>query len=258
MMGEQSLENPFKRALLGGTPQIGLWSSLASNIVAELLSYAGYDWLLFDTEHSPNEIPELITQLQALKGSPTAAVVRPAVNDTVILKRLLDIGFYNFLIPFVQTADEARAAVAATRYPPEGVRGVSVMQRSNHYGYLPDYFAKINQAICVLVQIETLAGVEALPEICAVEGVDGVFVGPSDLSASLGLLGQSNHPTVQDTIRRINDQCRRLGKVSGILAPVPADAERYLDWGFGFVAVGSDLGLLRNASRDLAARFKKP
>lgn len=243
--------NQFRRDVLARKRLIGCWSALGSPITAEVLGLAGFDWLLLDSEHAPNDVLSLIPQLMALKDSPSAPVVRPAWNDTVLLKRLLDAGFYNFLIPFVQTADEAKAAVAATRYPPAGVRGVSVAQRSNRYGTVKDYLAGINDEICVVVQIENGVGVANAAEIAAVDGVDGLFVGPSDLAAAMGHLGNAGHPEVQTAIKAVFDVAAKAGKASGILAPVEADARRYLDMGATFVAVGSDLGVFRAATQKL-------
>lgn len=247
--------NTFRRDLVAGKKLIGCWSSLASPITAEVLGLAGFDWILFDGEHSPNDVLSFIPQLMALKDSPSAPVVRPQWNDTVQIKRLLDAGFYNFLIPFVQSADEARAAVAATRYPPQGVRGISVSQRSNRYGTVKDYQQIINDNIAVMVQIESRKGLEAIDEICAVEGVDGIFIGPSDLSAGLGYLGQPLHPEVQAAMQTIIASARAAGKPIGILAPVEADARRYLEMGISFVAVGSDLGVFRAATQALRDKF---
>jgi 2-dehydro-3-deoxyglucarate aldolase len=250
--------NTFRRGVLAGQRLIGCWSSLANPITTEILGLAGFDWLLLDTEHSPNDVLTLIPQLMALKDSPSAPVVRPPVNDAVILKRLLDAGFYNFLIPFVESAEEARRAVAATRYPPAGIRGVSVSQRSNRYGTVPDYFTTVNDQICVLVQIESRAGLENLDGICAVEGVDGIFIGPSDLAAALGHLGNPGHAEVQGAMRDIFACAGRHGRTVGILAPVEADARRYLEQGARFVAVGSDQGLFRAATQALRDRFREP
>ncbi len=190
----QSFPNRFKRDLLAGKKLIGCWSSLASPITAEVLGLAGFDWILLDGEHSPNDVNTFIPQLMALKDSPTAPIVRPSCNSAVEIKRLLDVGFYNFLVPFVESAEEARRAVSATRYPPQGIRGVAVSQRSNRYGSVPDYLKHINEHICVMVQIESLAGVAAVKEIAAIDGVDSIFVGPSDLAAALGHLGLSLIP----------------------------------------------------------------
>ena len=247
--------NTFKRRLLAGETLIGCWCSLANPITTEVLGIAGFDWLLLDGEHSPNDVRTFIPQLMALKDSASAPIVRPSWNETVEIKRLLDAGFYNFLIPFVQTADDARRAVAATRYPPEGVRGVSVSQRSNRFGTVADYFRDVNAQICVLVQIESRAGLAAAAEIAAVDGVDGIFVGPSDLAAAFGHLGAPDHPSVQSAIAEIFAIAKAAGKPSGILAPIEADARRYLAMGAGFVAVGSDLGVFRNATQQLRDRY---
>jgi len=251
----QPIPNQFRKDLLRGQKLIGCWSSLGSPVTAEVLGLAGFDWLLLDAEHAPNDVLTLIPQLMALKDSPSAPVVRPPWNDTVIIKRLLDAGFYNFLIPFVQSAEEAKAAVAATRYPPEGVRGVSVAMRSNRFGTVKDYLQTVNENISVIVQIETPAAVAAAGEIAAVDGVDCLFVGPSDLAASSGHLGDAAHADVQALIAQVFDAAKAAGKPSGILTPVIADAQRYIEMGATFVAVGSDLGLLRKASESLRNSF---
>ena len=252
----QPFPNSFKRDLLAGKKLIGIWSSLANEITAEVLGVAGFDWVVLDGEHSPNNVRTFITQLMALKDSPTAPVVRPTCNNAVEIKLLLDSGFYNFLIPFVESADEARSAVSATRYPPQGIRGVSVSQRSNRFGTVPDYFKNVNQHICVMVQIESRAGVAAVKDIAAVEGVDCIFVGPSDLAAALGHLGNASHPEVQAAIAQIFADAKAAGKPTGILAPVEADARRYLAMGATFVGVGSDLGAFRSATQALCDRYR--
>ena len=192
--------NSFKRRLAAGETLIGCWCSLANPISTEVLGLAGFDWLLLDGEHAPNELGSLIAQLMALKTSASAPIVRPSSNNPVELKRLLDAGFYNVLIPFVESAAEARRAVAATRYPPLGLRGISVAQRSNAFGTVDGYFAGINEQIAVMVQIESAAGCAEAEAIAAVEGVDALFVGPADLSAALGHLGQPGHSDVQAAI----------------------------------------------------------
>lgn len=252
----QAFPNSFKRDLLAGQRLIGCWCSLASPISTEVLGLAGFDWVLLDGEHSPNEVTSFIPQLMALKDSRSAPVVRPSSNNAVEIKRLLDIGFYNFLIPFVESSDDARRAVAATRYPPQGVRGVSVSQRNNRYGTVADYFKVINEQICVAVQIESRAGVAAVRDIAAVDGVDCIFVGPSDLAAALGHLGNPSHPEVQQAIAAIFADAKACGKPSGTLAPVEADARRYMEMGATFVAVGSDLGAFRNATQALCDRYR--
>lgn len=256
-MSNAAWPNGFRRRLLAGETLIGSWCALASPISTEILGLAGFDWLVLDGEHAPNDITTFVPQLMALKGSHSAPVVRPPCNEPVIIKRLLDIGFNNFLVPFVETEEEARRAVASTRYPPAGIRGVSVSHRSNMYGTLPDYNNTINDNITVLVQIETQQAVDNIDAIAAVDGVDGIFVGPGDLSAALGYLGQPAHPEVLKVIKHIFERTKAAGKPSGILAPVEADARRYLEWGATFVAVGSDVGMFRNASQALCDKFKR-
>lgn len=248
--------NAFKRALAEGRPQIGLWSSLCSNITAEIIAGCGFDWILVDTEHSPNEVPNVFSQLQAMARGTATPVVRPAWNDTVLIKRLLDIGATALLIPFVQTAQEAKAAVAATRYPPAGVRGVATSTRASNFARVKDYLQKANDEICVLVQVETRAALDHLDEIASVDGVDGVFIGPSDLAAALGHLGNPAHPDVQAAISGAVKRLRAKGKAAGILTSVEAEAQRYLAEGFTFVAVGSDVGLLARGGEALARKFK--
>jgi 2-dehydro-3-deoxyglucarate aldolase len=251
----QSFPNSFKHDLRVGKKLIGCWSSLASPITTEVLGVAGFDWILLDGEHSPNDTITFIPQLMALKDSVSAPVVRPSTNSEVEIKRLLDAGFYNFLVPFIESAEQASRAVAATRYPPQGVRGVSVAQRSNCYGTVPDYFKGINEQICVMVQIESRAGLAAVREIASLDGVDGIFVGPSDLAAGLGHLGNPGHPDVQAAIAAVFADAKACGKPTGILAGVEADARRYMEMGATFVAVGSDLGLFRAATQALRDRF---
>jgi 2-dehydro-3-deoxyglucarate aldolase len=253
----RALPNSFKQRLGAGETLIGCWCSLANPITTEVLGLAGFDWLLLDGEHAPNDVTTFIPQLMALKDSASAPVVRPSWNDAVEIKRLLDAGFYNLLVPFVQTADDARRAVAATRYPPAGIRGVSVSQRNNRFGTVTDYFRDIDAQITVLVQIESRAGLQAATEIAAVEGVDGVFVGPSDLAAALGHLGNPGEASVQAAIAQVFAAAKAAGKPSGILTPVEADARRYLALGATFVAVGSDLGVFRNATQQLRDRFAR-
>jgi len=254
----RAFPNSFRADLRAGKRLIGCWCSLANPITTEVLGVAGFDWILLDGEHSPNDVITFIPQLMALKDSVSAPVVRPSWNNPVELKRLLDGGFYNFLIPFVESADEARRAVAATRYPPQGFRGVSVAQRSNRYGTVAGYFEGVNEQICVMVQIESAKGVAAAADIAAVDGVDGLFVGPSDLAAGLGHLGNANHPEVQDAMAKIFAAAKAAGKPVGILAGVEADARRYIAQGASFVAVGSDLGVFRSATQALRDKYAEP
>jgi 2-dehydro-3-deoxyglucarate aldolase len=251
------LPNHFRRDLLAGKRLIGCWSALASPITTEVLGLAGFDWLLLDGEHAPNDITTFVSQLMALKGSSSAAFVRPPANDPIIIKRLLDIGFYNFMIPMVDSAVDAKLAVAATRYPPAGIRGVSIAHRSNMFGTIPDYFSTINDNITVAVQIETVNAIQDIDLISSVPGVDAIFVGPSDLAAALGHLGNPNHPEVQEAIQHLFDRAKANGTPSGILAGVEADARRYLAMGATLVAVGSDLGVFRSGTQALKDKFKE-
>ena len=196
-MSVEFQRNAFKHAIAAGKLQIGLWSSLCSNIAADIISDSGFDWILLDTEHSPNEIPDLVEQLQAVRGGTATPIIRPAWNDAVMAKRALDIGAQTLLFPYVQNVEEAKRAVASTRYPPHGVRGVSVAARASRYGRTPGYLGKANAEICVLVQVETREAMKELEAIANVDGVDGVFIGPSDLAASLGHLGNPAHADVQ-------------------------------------------------------------
>jgi 2-keto-3-deoxy-L-rhamnonate aldolase RhmA len=248
--------NAFKHALRQGKLQIGLWSSLCSNIAAEIVSDSGFDWILLDTEHSPNEIPDLVGQLQAIQRGTATPIVRPAWNDAVLAKRCLDIGAQTLLFPYVQSVEEARRAVASTRYPPEGVRGVSVAARASRYGRVPGYLTKANGEICVLVQVETRNALDRLEDIAKVEGVDGVFIGPSDLAASLGHLGNPQAPEVQSAMHDAVKRLRALGKPAGILSGNEDEIRHYIGWGYLFVAVGADVGLLAKTADALAKKFK--
>jgi 2-dehydro-3-deoxyglucarate aldolase len=249
------IPNRFKRDLREGKLQIGCWSSLASPLSTEILGLAGFDWLMLDGEHSPNDLTSFIQQLMALKDSVSAPVVRPQSNDMVQIKRLLDAGFYNFLIPFVESAEEAARAVAATRYPPDGARGVSLSMRGNRYGTVPDYHRISNQNVVVAVQIESPKGVDNIEAICAVDGVDAIFIGPSDLAAGFGRLGDPGHPEIQGAIQRVFGAAKTAGVPFGILAPAEDDARRYMKMGATMVAVGSDQGLFRGATQSLRDKF---
>jgi len=247
--------NRFKRALKDGKPQIGMWSSLSSHIVAEILAHAGFDWVLLDTEHSPNELPMVQSQLHAMTGGTATPVVRPAWNDMVLVKRFLDIGAQTLLLPYVQTVEEASNAVRYSRYPPQGVRGVAGSTRAAGYGRIKDYLNRAHEELCVLVQAETLLALKNLEGIAAVEGVDGIFIGPNDLAADLGHLGNWQHPDVWKAMEDAAKRIRKAGKAPGILVG-EADGKRCLDAGFLFVAVGADTGMLVRGSDALAAKFK--
>ncbi|HAY9959403.1 TPA: 4-hydroxy-2-oxo-heptane-1,7-dioate aldolase [Shigella sonnei] len=232
------MENSFKAALKAGRPQIGLWLGLSSSYSAELLAGAGFDWLLIDGEHTPNNVQTVLTQLQAIAPYPSQPVVRPSWNDPVQIKQLLDVGTQTLLVPMVQNADEAREAVRASRW-----------------NRIPDYLQKANDQMCVLVQIETREAMKNLPQILDVEGVDGVFIGPADLSADMGYAGNPQHPEVQAAIEQAIVQIREAGKAPGILIANEQLAKRYLELGALFVAVGVDTTLLARAAEALAARF---
>lgn len=251
----QAPRNEFKRRLLAGETLHGLWMSIASPQTAEALSLVGFDWLLFDTEHSPVEVAGVQPLLQAAAAGQSAVAVRPAWNDKILLKRVLDIGAQTVLVPFIETPEEAVAAVAATRYPPAGIRGVAGSTRASRFGLTSDYFAVANEEICVLIQIETREALDRLEAIAAVDGVDGVFVGPSDLAASLGHLGKPGHPEVQAALRQAAQRIIAAGKAPGILATNAADARRYMDWGYRFVAGAVDVGILVNGAKMILAEF---
>jgi 4-hydroxy-2-oxoheptanedioate aldolase len=252
--------NHFKRALAAGrTPQIGLWNSLSSPAAVEITAGSGFDWMLLDMEHSPNDLPLLHAQLQALAAFPaTAAVVRPHWNDMVAIKRLLDLGVQSLLIPYVQNADEAAAAVRSTRYPPQGVRGFAGVTRATNFGRIPEYWPSAHEEICVLVQVETAEALDQIEAIAAVDGVDGIFIGPGDLSASMGHLGNPMHEEVLDAIVQALARIHRQGKPSGILTGNETFARRVIELGGGFVAVGADMALLARATDALRARFQNP
>ncbi len=254
MNKSQSL-NAFRQDLRSGKQLIGCWSSIGNAITTEILGLAGFDWLLLDAEHAPNDELTLIPQLMALKDSKSIPFVRVHSLNEVMIKRVLDMGFYNILIPFIETEEDAIKAVSATRYPPQGIRGVSLAHRSNAYGTIENYFNTVNEEISVVVQIENQNGLNNLSKILNVDGIDCIFVGPSDLAASLGYLGNINHPEVQTAIRLVFDTAKEHGKPCGILTGSEEDAKRYISWGATFVAVGADIGLFRNATQDLANKF---
>ncbi len=248
--------NSFKRALAERRHQLGLWCSLPGAYAAEIVAGSGFDWLMFDTEHSPGDPITVLAQLQAAAPYPVHSVVRPAANDTVLIKRFLDIGAQTLLIPFVQDEHEAAAAVAAMRYPPDGVRGVSSVSRATAFGRIDDYGRKAASELCLLVQVETVEAVERLEKIAAVKGVDGVFIGPGDLAASMGHVGRPGHPAVK---AMIEDCIRRLvacGTPAGILTPDHAFASHCIALGTSFTAVGMDAGILARGTEALARQFR--
>lgn len=248
--------NAFKRALKASTPQIGLWSSLSSSYSVEVIAGAGFDWILLDCEHSPNDLESLLTQLQAAAAYPTTPIVRVPWNDTVTIKRVLDIGAQSLLVPYVCSPEEAKAAVAAMRYPPAGVRGVAGTTRASRFGRVKDYARRAQEELCLLVQVETKLALDQLEAICAVDGVDGVFIGPADLHASMGYTGETANPAVMPLIEEAMRRIRKSGKAPGYLSPVEADARRMLAAGCLFCAVGADVGILARGADALAAKFK--
>ncbi|MEI6734630.1 MAG: HpcH/HpaI aldolase/citrate lyase family protein [Comamonadaceae bacterium] len=252
--------NPFKRALTQKQLQIGLWLGLANPYTTEICAGAGFDWLLIDGEHAPNDLNSILAQLQAIAAYPAShAIARVPVGQghvgTTIIKQYLDLGVQTILAPMVDTAEQARAIVQASRYPPQGIRGMAGA-RASRWGRIADYAKHANAQICVLVQAETQTALDNLDAIAAVEGVDGVFIGPADLSASLGHVGEQDHPQVraamEDAFRRIT----RAGKAPGILMADEKLARHYIDMGGLFVAVGLDSNLLARHSSALAASFK--
>jgi 4-hydroxy-2-oxoheptanedioate aldolase len=249
-------KNTFKQALKAGKPQIGLWSTLSANYAVEVVAGAGFDWILLDTEHSPSDLENLLTQLQAAAPYPSHPVVRVPWNDMVTIKRVLDIGAQSLLIPYVSTAEEAAAAVSYTRYPPQGVRGVAGTTRATRFGRVKDYAKRAHEEICVLVQVETQKAVDNIEAIAAIEGVDGVFIGPADLHASLGYMGEIANPKVMPLIDAAIRRIRKCGKAPGILTTNEDLAKSQLASGALFVAVGNDIGILARGAEALAAKFK--
>ena len=249
--------NAFKQALAAGPPQIGLWLALANNYTAEIAATAGFDWLLIDGEHAPNDVRSILGQLQALASYPSHAVVRPVDANVALIKQLLDIGAQSLLVPMIETAQQARDVVGATHYPPAGVRGVgSAIARASRWNQHTNYLHEADDHICVLLQVESRRGIDNLDEIAAVDGVNGVFFGPADLSASMGHRGNPAAPEVQNAIETGIARVRAAGKAPGILATDATLARRYLELGARFVAVGVDASLLARATRELAASFK--
>ena len=249
--------NGFKRALAAGRTQIGLWSSLSSNYSVEVIAGAGFDWLLLDMEHSPNDLESLLAQLQAAASYAAHPVVRVPWNDMVSIKRVLDVGAQSLLVPYVSSAAEARAAVSFTRYPPQGMRGVAGTTRATRFGRIKDYARHAHEEICVLVQVETQLALDNIEAICATDGVDGVFIGPADLHASLGHPGEIANPKVKPVIDEAVRRIRKAGKAPGILTPSEDDARHWLECGALFVAVGADVGLLARGAEALAQKFKR-
>ena len=258
-MSVQIKTNTFKAALKSGErAQIGLWLGLADPVCAEICAGAGFDWLLIDGEHAPNDIRTILAQLQAVAPYPAHPIVRPVSGDVQLIKQLLDIGAQTLLVPMVESAEQARQLVSAMRYAPAGIRGVgAALARASQWNRVTNYLHEANDQMCLLVQVETRSGIDNLEAIAGVEGVDGVFIGPSDLSAALGQLGKPGHPDVQQVIEDAIRRIRLSGRAAGILTTDEAQARRYLSLGCTFVAVGLDGNLLMRATQDLARKFKE-
>ena len=248
--------NAFKEGLNAGRQQVGLWVSLASPYSTEIVAGSGFDWLLLDGEHSPNDPPTVLPQLQAAAAYPVSAIVRPAWNDKVLVKRYLDVGAQSLLVPYVQTEEEARQAVEAVRFPLRGVRGVAGTTRAARFGRVKDYAKRAEEAICLLVQVETRLGLDNLEAIARTDGIDGVFIGPADLAAGLGHLGDMHHAEVQSAIQDAIKRIKACGKPAGILAMDEPTARRYIEWGTLFTAVGMDAAILAREADKLAKAFK--
>ncbi|MFD1341512.1 HpcH/HpaI aldolase family protein [Litorisediminicola beolgyonensis] len=249
-------KNLFKARLAAGEQQIGIWNTLGGNTVPEMLAGAGYDWVLVDCEHAAVETIEVLPALQAIGQYPeVSAVVRPAANDPVLFKRLLDMGAQTLLVPYVQSVEEAQTAVSAMRYGPHGIRGMAGMIRATRYGRVEEYFARASEELCLILQVETISAMEQLEEIAQVDGVDGIFIGPADLSASMGFPGQTSHPEVMAVIDDALARLARIGVPSGILSLDDAQARHFMERGTRFTAVGVDLVLLAKAADQLRTAF---
>ena len=249
-------ENRFKTALREGRHQLGIWNAIGGNIVPEVLASCGFDWVVVDTEHSPVEVTDVLPALQAIAGYPdVSAIVRPAFNDPVLIKRVLDLGAQTVLLPYIQSVEEAEAAVRAVRYPPAGIRGVAGLTRASRFGAVERYTATADAKICLLLQVETAIALDRMEEIAAVEGVDGIFIGPSDLAASMGHPGAPGHPEVIAAIEDALTRLKKMGVPAGILTLDQDFARRCMELGTLFTAVGIDLGVLVNGVRALRSRF---
>ncbi len=250
--------NQFKRALAAGQSQIGLFLGMANAYVAEVVATTGFDWLLIDGEHGPNDLQSIIGQLQVLGQYPVKPVVRTVDHDTARIKQLLDAGVQSLMVPMVESAAEAEALVRAMRYPPHGIRGVgTAMARAARWNGVGGYFAQADREMCLIVQIESMAGLAGLDEILKVDGVDAVFIGPSDLAASMGHLGNPGHPDVKAALNAAIAKISAAGKAVGVFSADPVAAEAYRAMGASFLLVGVDALLLRNSAVVLAERFKK-
>jgi len=250
--------NTFKKAIGGGRLQIGLWVALANPYAAEIAAGAGFDWLLVDGEHGPNDIPSMLSQLQAIAASAAHPVVRVPIGEAWIIKQVLDIGAQTLLVPMVESAQQARALVRATRYPPDGIRGVgAALARASAFNRHTDYLRTANSETCLLLQVESRAGLAAIEAIAEVDGVDGIFIGPADLAADMGYLGQPGAAEVQAAVEKGLRSIQAAGKAAGILTSDQSLARRYMELGATFVAIGSDVGVLASGTTKLREEFVK-
>jgi 4-hydroxy-2-oxoheptanedioate aldolase len=248
--------NAFKRAIRDGRQQIGFWNAMASPTATEILAGSGFDWIVLDAEHAPNNPPSILGQLHAMMENAAQPVVRVPVNDPIVMKGYLDIGVQTFLIPMVETADQARAVVAATCFAPQGVRGFAGTSRASRYGRVKDYHLRAHEQICILVQVETRLALENLEEIAAVPGIDGLFIGPGDLSADCDHLGDQNNPAIVELIEKTIGRIVAAGARAGVLTGDETLARRYMAAGTIFTAVGIDTGTLARSTEAIAAKFK--
>ena len=250
-------KNIFKQRLANKEKLVGSWLMSGSPVVAEAMGCIGFDYLVLDMEHVALDVPDALAMMQAIEATGTPTLLRLAWNDMVLIKRILDAGAQSIMLPFVQNADEARSAVSFARYPPHGVRGVAGLHRASRWGNVRNYLKEAENELMVSVQLETLGALEKIGEIAAVEGIDGLFIGPADLSASMGLLGDMNNAKVQELLERGAKFCNKIGKPIGIVAGTPEMAKRYAEYGYDHVAVGVDMGMLVSRANEYLAGMRE-
>ena len=256
-MNRDILKNEFKCLLEKGMVSYGIWNGIPNTYVAEILAGSGFDWVLVDAEHGPFDFKSILLQVQVLSGYSVPVLVRPPVGDSVLIKQLLDIGVQNLLIPMVETPEQARALVQAMRYPPHGIRGVgTALARASRWNQIDNYINRANEQMCLIVQVESAKGLDQLEAICQVEGVDGVFIGPSDLAASIGYLGKPTHPDMLHKIGEALALIHKCGKTAGVLALETAIANHYIAKGARMIGVGADTLMLAQSAQAIAQRFK--
>lgn len=249
--------NRFKQAIASGRLPIGTWLVSGAPSTAEAMGCAGFDFVVLDMEHTPIDMAQAVSVLRAVEGTSAGVVTRLPWNDMVMVKRVLDAGAQSLMFPFIQSADDAKRAVAFTRYPPEGVRGVAAVHRASRHATIANYHAGAAAELCIIAQIETLPALKQLPQIAAVPGIDSLFIGPADLSASMGHLGNAEHPEVLARLAEGVDVCKRAGKSVGIVGPTPEIVKRYLDMGFTWVAIASDMGMMVGRAQEWLATLRE-